>query len=693
MRALEEAPIDGDVTYTIDPLNEQRKSQGQDYVATVYTHDSYGNTTSEQVNLYSASTDLDSSPGAAPKSQLRKTSYTYGAGGLLSSMTDPRGNTTYYTYQTNTPYLVKVDAPAGTGESSRRVTTITYNPDGTVASRTDPKGNKTTYTYDGLGRLTEADYGMQDGVADFKVTYSYDADGDRTSMTDSAGSSSYTYDESDRLASQSRTQDGVTKSTSYSYYTNGLLSSKQSYTGQTLDQTTSYSYDSAGRLVSQTDPNDGGGTVGYTYDSDSQLIKLTFPSGATKHLSYDQVGNVSQITLQAPNGGLVLQSYSYDYGIDQQGNLTSSYWNGFVRSTTELDGSQTSYSYDDLGRLVSAVRTGTNPYSQSYTYDADDNLTSITKDGVTTTATYDNANQLVSDSSGTTYSYDPNGNQVANGGNTFSYDAANHMASTNGGVSYTYDGDGNRTSRTVGSSRIDYWYEGSEMDQETGPQNATYQRDPGGHLLSESSGGSVHDYNTDRLGTVTGLMSTDGHLTDSYGYTPWGEDNGTIGSTYNPYRYTSTYLDSDTGLYQMGARYYEPDAGRFTQIDPLSCSVTHVQRYSYADDNPVNATDPTGERTTWRCGWVTVWEAWGFNPYRYWACTVACFIGAGLITLPLGPFIASLSVGLRAFALTASWIGAGIGGWFCERWCREHSYSMRFYYNPNGVYRCWEVSG
>jgi RHS repeat-associated protein len=63
---------------------------------------------------------------------------------------------------------------------------------------------------------------------------------------------------------------------------------------------------------------------------------------------------------------------------------------------------------------------------------------------------------------------------------------------------------------------------------------------------------------------------------------------------YNPYRYTGTYRDSQTGLYQMGSRYYSPGTGRFTQVDPLGRSVYEANRYAYVNCNPVNATDPTG---------------------------------------------------------------------------------------------------
>jgi uncharacterized protein RhaS with RHS repeats len=44
----------------------------------------------------------------------------------------------------------------------------------------------------------------------------------------------------------------------------------------------------------------------------------------------------------------------------------------------------------------------------------------------------------------------------------------------------------------------------------------------------------------------------------------------------------------------MGARYDQPQSGRFTQLDPLPRSLISLNRYAYAGCNPANFTDPTG---------------------------------------------------------------------------------------------------
>jgi RHS repeat-associated protein len=81
---------------------------------------------------------------------------------------------------------------------------------------------------------------------------------------------------------------------------------------------------------------------------------------------------------------------------------------------------------------------------------------------------------------------------------------------------------------------------------------------------------------------------------DTYRYDPWGNTIGVTGSTYNPVMYAGVYKDHMLGFYQMGARYYSPGTGRFTQVDPLGRSVYEANRYIYTPADPVNYTDPTG---------------------------------------------------------------------------------------------------
>ncbi len=196
----------------------------------------------------------------------------------------------------------------------------------------------------------------------------------------------------------------------------------------------------------------------------------------------------------------------------------------------------------------------------------------------------------------TSYSYDRNGNLRAYDGNTLSYDASGKW--TGGTVSgmsmvFSYDAQGRRVSRTGGGARTDYWYDSTGLSLESGARDVIYQHGADGVLLSISSGGVTRNYALDQLGSITGLITTGGSLSDTYSYDPWGRSNGSRGTAYNPHRYTGTYLDGATGLYLMGARYYQTDSGRFTQQDPLPSQV-FSNRYGYTGGDPVNNSDPSG---------------------------------------------------------------------------------------------------
>ena len=87
-----------------------------------------------------------------------------------------------------------------------------------------------------------------------------------------------------------------------------------------------------------------------------------------------------------------------------------------------------------------------------------------------------------------------------------------------------------------------------------------------------TTGGASQYYLTDVQGSVIGLVDASGKRTATYSYGPYGEARTTTG-TNQPYRYTGTYLDP-SGLYKMGARYYDPQLGRFTQPDPPARKAT-----------------------------------------------------------------------------------------------------------------------
>jgi RHS repeat-associated protein len=62
----------------------------------------------------------------------------------------------------------------------------------------------------------------------------------------------------------------------------------------------------------------------------------------------------------------------------------------------------------------------------------------------------------------------------------------------------------------------------------------------------------------------------------------------------NAYRYNGKELDEATGLYDYGARYYDPAVARWGQVDPLAEVMPEWSPYNYTYGNPISFNDPTG---------------------------------------------------------------------------------------------------
>lgn len=115
-------------------------------------------------------------------------------------------------------------------------------------------------------------------------------------------------------------------------------------------------------------------------------------------------------------------------------------------------------------------------------------------------------------------------------------------------------------------------------------------------LHSGVSAQTVEYIHTDALGSVVAVTDSNGSVIERNQYEPYGED---LSGIKDGPGYTGHVSDAVTGLSYMQQRYYDPWIGRFLSTDPvtaLSNPVAMFNRYSYAGNNPVNATDPDGQR-------------------------------------------------------------------------------------------------
>jgi RHS repeat-associated protein len=112
--------------------------------------------------------------------------------------------------------------------------------------------------------------------------------------------------------------------------------------------------------------------------------------------------------------------------------------------------------------------------------------------------------------------------------------------------------------------------------------------------------GKKYSYLFDGLGSIVGMTDSSGTEVNSYDYDPYGQviNQTEQSGLNNPWKFAGGYLDSSTGLYKFGQRYYNPNLGRWTQLDSAGTG------YVYAGDNPVNAVDPSGATDCGTSLWI-----------------------------------------------------------------------------------------
>jgi RHS repeat-associated protein len=525
---------------------------------------------------------------------------------------------------------------AGLGTKS-----FTYDGFGRQVTATDGKGVVTTYTYDADGAQTNVAYSSAGSTPVHKT---YDALGDVLTQTDAAGTTTNTYDGRGDLLTQS----GPPGTMSYTYDGDGNLATSVDGNG-----TSRYHYDKAdendqvteatGRIDivkynkdhKQTDLwENTSGTNGTAATYDSAGNTLQTPAGWSTHIAntLDNQNKLTQIkTTRASsdaNGNRVSDlSYSYDLvgGTCGVAGTGTTHTSRRQKVTDNLTGIVTQYCYDPNERLTSATPTSGTAYT--YSYDENGNILSRASTGATTTYNaYNAANQTCAQAStapsgcGTGFSYDADGSLTASPTqSTFGYTPAEQTSGVTpaggSGSSYTYAGTSqNELVSSGGASTATFTQGIPGITQMATASNGTlyFERTPGGQLLSAQSGtgSSVanYDYVPDGLGSIVAMVPANttstttagGTAVAAYSYTPYGAvatitdpagGDLTVANA-NPFRFTGAYQDANTKLLHLGARWYDPNTGRFTQPDPSGGS---GNAYAYAGDDPIDFTDPSGD--------------------------------------------------------------------------------------------------
>ena len=526
-------------------------------------------------------------------------------------------------------------------------------------------GDAVSYSYDSFGRSTSVTYGDTGST----VSYAYDANSNLGQLTDgiSGRVNRYSYDFLDRLMRYEESGDGYSNIVQWGYDDeNNLSSQTQTLNGTTY--TSTYAYDKDNRLTKATE---GAISANYAYDSFSRMSlfinaydgdnTLTTSIGYRNPSSTSTSSQVS--TWKVRPYGRTTYLYNGSYTYDTRGNIL-----------TVSDGTYTnSYHYDEFDRLVREDHEASGK-TWVYTYDDGGNILSKKEYAYTTGAlgtvrstisySYNNSEwrDLLTAYNGKSITYDAIGNPLSDGTWTYAWQHGRQLASmskTGSSITYGYNADGKRISKTVNGTTYNYAYLGDALtDLSWGSNRMHFTYDSLGPA-SVTYNGTTYLYVKNAQGDVVQIVDGNGNTVVTYIYDAWGNMLYHYGShvddigKYNPFRYRGYVYDTETGLYYLNSRYYNPTWGRFVNADTAAVVVASPDKanwdknlFAYCDNNPISRKDDGGEF------WETVFDVISLgvsvvevciNPSDPWAW-------AGLIgdTIDLIPFVTGVGEVIRS---------------------------------------------
>jgi len=499
----------------------------------------------------------------------------YNAAGQVTTQTDGNAHTT--TYVRNA-----LGAVTETTEQLGHKTLMTYTKTGQLETTTDPEGHAATYSYNADGQVTKITY--SDGRTP-TVEYTYDADGAPATLTDGSGTTTFTYDQLDRLT---ETKDGAGDTVGYEYNAAGEPTKITYPNGKAVER----GYDPVGRLASVTDWL--GNTTRFSYDADSSLTSTAFPAatGETDSYAYTPSQQISATTFA--RGSETLASLSYTRNND--GQVISTKAKGLPGEET------TGYAYDDRNRLVQAGST-------AYEYDGAGNPVKLG----TGTNTFNAGDELTA-GAGTSYGYNEDADRVSShppsaAATSYTYNQIGELTSVSRPAegstpkledSYVYNGEGLRVSQTDATATTNLAWDLAESPATVlSDGGASYVYGPEDLPIEQiSSSEAVLYLHHDQQGSTRLLTETDGNVAGSASYNAYGVPAALTGAT-SPLGFDGQYTDADTGLQYLRSRYYDPATAQFLTRDPEAA--TTQMPYAFAKDDPIDNADATGADTEGLC--------------------------------------------------------------------------------------------
>lgn len=357
----------------------------------------------------------------------------------------------------------------------------------------------------------------------------------------------------------------------------------------------------------------------YKENADRTLAGLTVGAFAE---SYEQDKNGRNSKISQTFGG---KTYTKRFGYYKQSDHATNRVNTIYYATNGVTDGKITYTYDGMGNIISVNENGKQHYKYSYdklnrlisekdlykneeicyTYDNKGNILTRNEKGTVIDYKYADGTDRLMKFGAESFVYDSMGNPTTYRNMTCVWGNGRQLKSITNGTDtafYTYDEFGVRTKKINGGVTTNYVYENGKLLREiTGSEKIDFIYGAEG-AIGFRIGEANYIYRKNIFGDVTEIYDASGTLVGKYKYTAFGVCEITLDTngiaTKNPIRYRGYYYDTETELYYLKSRYYDPELGRFMTIDGIEYiepdTINGLNLYAYCFNNPIGLCDPSG---------------------------------------------------------------------------------------------------
>ncbi|MFP3919987.1 DNA/RNA non-specific endonuclease, partial [Lysinibacillus telephonicus] len=325
-------------------------------------------------------------------------------------------------------------------------------------------------------------------------------------------------------------------------------------------------------------------TASMQYNELGQEIERILPGDVISKWQYDISGRPTHHRVRSQNRDTRRRVYNWDV-------------NHRLRSmVNELTGVKVTYGYDEFSNLVWSNQGG----QFDFLYRSVDDVGNLYETREKSDRVYGPGSRLL-ETKDANFSYDEEGNlieKVENNGDTWKYEYyGNGMLSKvikpdKTEVTFKYDTLGRRVEKSSNEKSMRFVWDGNTILHEFDSQKDSAEPDlvtwvfndgfvPSAKITSEGHYSIISDY----LGTPVEAYDDEGNKVWSADLDVYGRVKEFTGEKdFIPFRYQGQYEDQETGLYYNRFRYYDPEQGNYTQIDPIGLAGNNPTLYGYVSD-------------------------------------------------------------------------------------------------------------